>query len=118
MKKFNIYVLILIITVISSAVYSFSIAPKETTTSADKNKTTLENKKQRDPADQNTNKDPVNTNKSDAFADSLKKAQLEKQNNPQEGLQIDTAITNSNYSDHNSARYCSKTGFCSSSGDL
>ncbi|HMQ69229.1 MAG TPA: hypothetical protein PKA90_09450 [Ignavibacteria bacterium] len=95
MKKINIYVLIIIISVISSVVYSYSLAPKETSTSGDKNKTSLENKNQRDPAEQNTTKDPVNTNKSDQFVDSLKKAQLEKQNAPQDGLQIDTAVNNS-----------------------
>ena len=90
MKKSNIFVIILVISFITSTAYSISLAPK----TGDKNKTAVENKKQKDPADQNNTNNQTNSNNSDNFVDSLKNAQLEKQNNTQNGLQIDTAINN------------------------
>ena len=86
MKKFNIYFLIFLLTLAAVSANAFSIAPKETPQTGDK--------MQRDPAAKD-DAPKINTNNPDRFTDSLKNAQLEKQTNPQSGLQIDTALNNS-----------------------
>ncbi|MBP9191248.1 MAG: hypothetical protein KBF96_01720 [Ignavibacteria bacterium] len=85
MKKFNLFFLILLLTFAAASANAFSTAPKETPQTRDQT--------QRDPAAKD-DAPQTNSNNPDRFTDSLKKAQLEKQTNPQSGLQIDTVINN------------------------
>lgn len=86
MKKITLYIIILVISLFTSNVKALSIAPKESPNTVNKSNTVQDsNKNQIDPSARND---------APGFTDSLKKAQLEKQNNPQSGLQIDTAVNN------------------------
>lgn len=82
MKKFNLYILVILTILTATNAFAFSLAPKETPKTGNQN--------QKDPAEQNNTQ---KTNTPQSFADSLKNAQLEKQSNPNNGeLQIDTAV--------------------------
>lgn len=86
MKKITLYIIILVVSLFTSNVNALSIAPKESPNTVNKSNTVQDsNKNQIDPSARND---------APGFTDSLKKAQLEKQNNPQSGLQIDTAVNN------------------------